>query len=214
MGSSCYLTELPVWCIILAKGWRNWQKMFIPEHHICGTSIQNIDPRGSSHTSFLRKERSRDEPWEGQHWSACVCRCRWGSENVRDWFLCKIREWGRGGGGGAHPFRSPRSATGMQLVSSNYDFFPSRKNWWILGKHWKYSLLTHVLHIDYIMMLFFSRSEWISRDNDVTIVLALNRISALIRIFSENALCYVYFGCLPSAVRSFTKIYQRNFEIF
>ena len=35
-------------------------------------------------------------------------------------------------------------------------------------------------------------------DKDVTIVLALNRISALIGIFLGNALPYVYFGCLSS----------------
>ena len=35
-------------------------------------------------------------------------------------------------------------------------------------------------------------------DKDVTIVLALNRISALIGIFFGNALPYVYFGCLSS----------------
>ena len=42
---------------------------------------------------------------------------------------------------------------------------------------------------------------------------ALNRITARIRIFSGNALRYVNFGCLPSAVQSLTKIYKRNFEI-
>ena len=35
-------------------------------------------------------------------------------------------------------------------------------------------------------------------DKDVTIVLALSRISALIGIFFGNALPYVYFGCLSS----------------
>ena len=44
--------------------------------------------------------------------------------------------------------------------------------------------------------------------------LALNRIPALIGIFFGNALLYVYFGCLSSVVRSFTKICPRNFEIF
>ena len=58
-----------------------------------------------------------------------------------------------------------------------------------------------------------SRSKWISRDNDVTMVFALNRIAARIRIFSRNALRYVNFGCLPSAVQSLTTIYKRNFEI-
>ena len=43
--------------------------------------------------------------------------------------------------------------------------------------------------------------------------LALNRIAALIRIFFRNAWRYLYFGCLYSVVRSFTKIYKRNFEI-
>ena len=35
-------------------------------------------------------------------------------------------------------------------------------------------------------------------DKDVTIVLALSRISALLGIFFGNALPYVYFGCLSS----------------
>ena len=42
-------------------------------------------------------------------------------------------------------------------------------------------------------------------DKDVTIVLALNRISALIGIFFGNALGYVYFGFLSSIERSFKK---------
>ena len=62
-------------------------------------------------------------------------------------------------------------------------------------------------------MIVFSRSECISRDNDVTIVFALNRIAALMHIFSGNALRYVNFGCLPSAVQSLTKICRRDFEI-
>ena len=53
---------------------------------------------------------------------------------------------------------------------------------------------------------FFSRSEWISRDDDVTMVFALNEIAAAILIFSGNALRFVNFGCLPSAVQSCTKI--------
>ena len=53
---------------------------------------------------------------------------------------------------------------------------------------------------------FFPRSEWISRDDDVTMVFALNQIAAAILIFSGNALRYVNCGCLPSAVQSFTKI--------
>ena len=53
----------------------------------------------------------------------------------------------------------------------------------------------------------FWRSEWISRDNDVTIVLALNRISARIRISPWNALQYLYLE------GSFIKIDKRNFEI-
>lgn len=36
---------------------------------------------------------------------------------------------------------------------------------------------------------------------DVTVILALNGIAALIRIFFGNALRYVSFECLPSAVR-------------
>ena len=46
------------------------------------------------------------------------------------------------------------------------------------------------------------------------IVLALNRIPALIGIFFGNALHYVYFKCLSSVVRSFMKICPRNFELF
>lgn len=55
-------------------------------------------------------------------------------------------------------------------------------------------------------------SELISRDNDVTVVFALNQIAAVIPIFSGNALPYVDFGCLTSAVQSFTEISIRNFE--
>ena len=62
-------------------------------------------------------------------------------------------------------------------------------------------------------MLFFGRLESISRDNGVTVVLAQNRISALIDIFFGNALRYRHFGCLSSVVRSFTRMYKRNFEI-
>ena len=57
------------------------------------------------------------------------------------------------------------------------------------------------------------RSEWISCGNDVTIVLALNQILTHVRIFSRNALRYLYLGCSPSAERSFMKIDVRNFEI-
>ena len=47
------------------------------------------------------------------------------------------------------------------------------------------------------IMISFSRSEWISRDNDVTIVFVPLWISALRRIFSGNVLGYVFFGaCL------------------
>ena len=53
---------------------------------------------------------------------------------------------------------------------------------------------------------FFSRSEWISRDDDVTMVFALDEIAAAILIFSGNALRYVNCGCLTSAVQSCTKI--------
>ena len=46
-------------------------------------------------------------------------------------------------------------------------------------------------------MISFSRSEWISRDNDVTIIFAPPWISALRRISSGNVLGYVYVGaCL------------------
>ena len=44
-------------------------------------------------------------------------------------------------------------------------------------------------------------------------VLAFNRTAVLIRIFSENALGYVNFWCLPQDVQSFTKIYNRNFAL-
>ena len=64
------------------------------------------------------------------------------------------------------------------------------------------------------MISIFRRSEWISRGNVVTIVLALNQILAHICIFSRNALRYLYLGCSPSAERSFMKIDKRNFEIF
>ena len=48
---------------------------------------------------------------------------------------------------------------------------------------------------------------------DVTIVLALNRIFAVIGIFFGNALCHLCFGYLSSVVRSFTKNYKMKFEI-
>ena len=51
-----------------------------------------------------------------------------------------------------------------------------------------------------------------SLDNDVEIVLVLNRISALIVIFFGNALPYLYIGCLSSVARSSAKIYNKNFE--
>ena len=54
------------------------------------------------------------------------------------------------------------------------------------------------------MILFFGRS----RGNDVTIVLALNQISALIDLKFGNALSRAYFGCLSSVMRSFAKIYE------
>ena len=44
-------------------------------------------------------------------------------------------------------------------------------------------------------------------------VIALNQIAVDIPIFSGNALRYVNFGCLPSAVPSFTKICEWNFKI-
>ena len=51
-------------------------------------------------------------------------------------------------------------------------------------------------------------------DKDVTIVLALNRISALIGIFFGNALPYVYFGCLSSIeLREGGGGYFRNFWV-
>ena len=53
----------------------------------------------------------------------------------------------------------------------------------------------------------------ISRGNDITIVLALNRILALIDLNFGNALRCAYFRCLSSVMRSFTEIYVRNFEI-
>ena len=50
-------------------------------------------------------------------------------------------------------------------------------------------------------------------DKDVTIVLALNRISALIGIFFGNALPYVYFGCLSSIELREGGGYFRNFWV-
>ena len=65
-------------------------------------------------------------------------------------------------------------------------------------------IITHGLNIDWTLLwydIFFLRLEWILRVYDVTLILALNGIAALIRIFFGNALRYVSFGCLPSAVR-------------
>ena len=47
-----------------------------------------------------------------------------------------------------------------------------------------------------LLYSFFGRGEERSRDIDVTIVLALNRNSALTGIFFGNTLRYRYFGCL------------------
>ena len=52
-----------------------------------------------------------------------------------------------------------------------------------------------------------------SRDNDVTMVLAIKGISALFGSYIENASSYAFFGSMSSAVRSVTKIYKGNFEI-
>jgi len=52
-----------------------------------------------------------------------------------------------------------------------------------------------------------------SRDNDVSIVLALIQIAALIGIFFRNALRYLYFGYWYFVVRSFTEINKRDFKI-
>ena len=67
--------------------------------------------------------------------------------------------------------------------------------------------------INFFYDIIFWAIEEISRSNDVTIVLALNQISALIDLNFGNALRCRYFGCLPSVMRSFTEIYYRNFEI-
>ena len=67
--------------------------------------------------------------------------------------------------------------------------------------------------INFFYDIIFWAIEEISRGNDVTIVLALNQISALIDLNFGNALRCGYFGCLPSVMRSFTEIYFRNFEI-
>ena len=63
-------------------------------------------------------------------------------------------------------------------------------------------------------MFLFWGDRIISRNNEVTIVLALNRISALIGIFFGNALRYIYFECLSSAGRSITKIKEEFRDIF
>ena len=74
--------------------------------------------------------------------------------------------------------------------------------------------LTHLLHrLNFIMILFFGRSQQILRGNDVTIVFAVNRISALIDLNFGNALSCAYFVCLPSVMQRFTEIYERNFDI-
>ena len=71
-----------------------------------------------------------------------------------------------------------------------------------------------LLHrLNFIMILFFGRSQQILRGNDVTIVLAVNRISALIDLNFGNALSCAYFVCLPSVMQRFTEIYERNFDI-
>ena len=60
---------------------------------------------------------------------------------------------------------------------------------------------------------FLSGGDQCSRKFPTTIALAPNRILALISVLFGNDLRYVYFGCLSSVMRSFTKIYKRNFEI-
>ena len=52
-----------------------------------------------------------------------------------------------------------------------------------------------------------------SRDNDVTMVLAIKRISALSGFYIENASSYAFFRSMSSALRNVTKIYKGNFEI-
>ena len=52
-----------------------------------------------------------------------------------------------------------------------------------------------------------------SRDNDVTMVLALNRISALFGIFFWKALRYVFDECLLLCEVSKKSMSQRNFDI-
>ena len=49
------------------------------------------------------------------------------------------------------------------------------------------------------------------RENDVK--MALNRISALLGIFFWNALRYLFYRWMSPYVRSFSKIYNRNYEI-
>ena len=67
------------------------------------------------------------------------------------------------------------------------------------------------------MILFFGDRNKYHVANGVTIVLALNRISALFDLnFGNYALSYMYayFGCLSSVMGSFTEIYGRNFRIY
>ena len=67
------------------------------------------------------------------------------------------------------------------------------------------------------MILVFRRSEYISRDNDVTIVLALNRIADLIDIFFRNACHYLYILWVlvfrSAKFHKNIKIYKRNFHL-
>ena len=78
------------------------------------------------------------------------------------------------------------------------------------------TIITHGLHTDRTK-LYYDFIFWAIGVNiikyDVTIVLALSRISALIDLNFGNALRCAYFGCSSSGMRRFSEIYERNLEI-
>ena len=94
-----------------------------------------------------------------------------------------------------HPFSSLESCGSCGWFSST---LISNLLLFILSALW----ITH--RLNYIILCFWW-SVKISRDNDVTLVLAPNWIS-LVRIFFGNALRYLYFRFLPSAVVEFRDI--------
>ena len=74
-------------------------------------------------------------------------------------------------------------------------------------------IITHVLLIDLSLLCFYFGA--IEYSYEVTIVLALTRISALIGIFFGNALRYIYFGCtkIKEEFRDIFEFLQKGYQL-